>query len=304
MDLPTHFTFAFAMGLLFFNKPDVALLIALGSLFPDLDREYWFIPQKRYTDEQIHRAGLHNVFIMGISYLISPFFSLGIFFHILQDSFTTVKDRGVEWFYPLTRLIKRGMFDGNGNEQPLDPKEKIYFYQQDSKGLVDKADPDLREYGCEPVPWRRVYGFAQNSQILDRSFLYGSIVLILIWHFSPGNSEHLLSWTKISTNYYFGILVGYISILTLFVAGEMDRHNKISFVKVTGNTFNILKHATFGLGILLFVFWIVLFKDKIIENLIYMFNNPIAFSLAAIIIPISIVILIKQNTIGKSDAII
>jgi hypothetical protein len=27
------------------------------------------------------------------------------------------------------------------------PKEKIYFYQEDSQGLVEKADPDLREYG-------------------------------------------------------------------------------------------------------------------------------------------------------------
>ena len=128
------------------------------------------MPKKRYADEQIHRAGLHNVFIMGLAYIISPFFSLGIFLHMLQDSFTTVKDRDVEWFYPITRLVKRGLYDASGNKEPLDPKEKIYFYQEDSRGLVDKADSDLREYGCDPVPWRRVYGFAQNSQILDHAF--------------------------------------------------------------------------------------------------------------------------------------
>lgn len=60
MDLPTHFAFVFAIGLLFFDKPEIALLIALGAVFPDLDREYWFMPKKRYADEQIHRAGLHN----------------------------------------------------------------------------------------------------------------------------------------------------------------------------------------------------------------------------------------------------
>ncbi len=188
MDLPTHFAFAFAIGLVFFNDPQIALLIALGAVFPDLDREYWFIPKKKYADEQIHRAGLHNVFIMGLAYIISPLFSLGIFLHMLQDSFTTVKDRGVEWFYPLTRLVKRGLLDANGNMEQLDPKEKVYFYQEDSRGLVGKADPDLREYGCDPVPWRRVYGFAQNSQILDRAFLYTSIVIILIWNFAPGKS--------------------------------------------------------------------------------------------------------------------
>ena len=61
MDLPTHFAFVFAIGLLFFDKPEIALLIARGSSFSDLDREYWFMLKKRYADEQIHRAGLHNV---------------------------------------------------------------------------------------------------------------------------------------------------------------------------------------------------------------------------------------------------
>jgi membrane-bound metal-dependent hydrolase YbcI (DUF457 family) len=45
MDLPTHFAIAFAVGLLFFDKPEIALLIALGAVFPDLDREYWFMPK-------------------------------------------------------------------------------------------------------------------------------------------------------------------------------------------------------------------------------------------------------------------
>ncbi len=121
MDLPTHFTFGFAVGLVFFGNPEVALLIALGALLPDLDREYWFTPKRVYADEQIHRAGLHNVFMMGLTYLISPSLSLGVFLHVLQDSFTTVKDRGVEWFFPVTRLVKRGLFDSQGNPQPLNP---------------------------------------------------------------------------------------------------------------------------------------------------------------------------------------
>src|SRR5207249_5095592 len=112
------FFFSVAVGLVFFDKPEIALLIGLGALIPDLDREYWFIPKKIYADEQIHRAGLHNVFMMAVTYVVSPYLSLGVFLHVLQDSFTTVKDRGVEWFFPLTRLDKRGSYDGEGNPQP------------------------------------------------------------------------------------------------------------------------------------------------------------------------------------------
>jgi LexA-binding, inner membrane-associated putative hydrolase len=302
MDLPTHFVFAFAIGLIFFDKPEIALLIALGSLFPDLDREYWFVPMKTYRDEQIHRAGLHNVFIMGLAYLISPFFSLGIFLHILQDSFTTVKDRGVEWFYPVTRLVKRGLFDGNGKKQPLDPKENIYFYQEDSRGLIEKADPDLREYGCRPVPWRRVYGFAQNSQILDRGFLYGSIVIILIWHFAPGNNLHLLNWSNIPAKYYLIISVAYASVMVLFFAGELDRHDKIPSKKL--KRFNFIKYLIFPFGLILFSIWIILFRDEIITNLRNIFSNPVAFSIEAIVVPLVIILMIIQKTKGKPPAVV
>lgn len=303
MDLPTHFAFAFAIGLLFFDKPEIALLIALGAVFPDLDREYWFMPKKRYADEQIHRAGLHNVFIMGLAYIISPFFSLGIFLHMLQDSFTTVKDRGVEWFYPITRLVKRGLFDASGNKEPVDPNEKIYFYQEDSRGLVDKADPDLREYGCDPVPWRRVYGFAQNSKILDRAFLYTSIVIILVWNFAPGNYVHLLSWTFASTGYYVMILIAYIFVATLFIAGELDRHSEIHPHK--NIKFDFIKYPIFGIGLMLFIIWIVLFREQILQNIfLNVLSNPIALGLEVIAAPLVILFMVKQKTKDNKPAVV
>lgn len=86
MDLPTHFAFAFAVGLIFFDRHEIALLVALASLFPDLDKEYWFIPKKRYADEQIHRAELHNVFIMCLTYLpYQPFFFSPILYCVQED---------------------------------------------------------------------------------------------------------------------------------------------------------------------------------------------------------------------------
>ena len=95
LDLPSHLSFGLAIGLVFFgNSPEIVLLIGLGTLIPDLDREYWYVRQQVYAEEQYHRARFHNVFMILVGYLVNPFFSLGIFLHMLQDSFTTAKDRG------------------------------------------------------------------------------------------------------------------------------------------------------------------------------------------------------------------
>jgi len=90
--------------------------------------------------------------------LVNPFFSLGIFLHaagFLHDT----KDRRIERFYPLTRLVKRGMYDQTMSQRKPDTSVKVYLYQEDVLGYVNAADPDLRG-GDQPVPWRRVYGFA------------------------------------------------------------------------------------------------------------------------------------------------
>ena len=300
MDLPTHFTFGFAVGLVFFGKPEIALLIGLGTLIPDLDREYWFIPRKVYADEQIHRAGLHNVFVMVLTYLVSPFLSLGIFLHALQDSFTTVKDRGVEWFYPLTRLFKRGLYDDKGNPRPLDPKEKVYFYQEDPRGLVDKADSDLREYGCEPIPWRRVYGFGQNSQILDKSFLVGSVIVILIWFFAPGNALHMSVFTDTPIMNYFLVGFGFAPVLVLFGAGELDRRGH----RPSLGKFTFLKYPIFGTGIVLLVVWVILLGNSISQNIATIFYNPTSILIAGIIIPLAILAIVRIKTRNGKKAVV
>jgi hypothetical protein len=68
-------------------------------------------------------------------YLINPYLGVGAFLYVFLDSLTTTRDRGVEWLYPFSRLVKRAVYDSNGNRMELDPKHKIYFLQNDLPGL-------------------------------------------------------------------------------------------------------------------------------------------------------------------------
>jgi membrane-bound metal-dependent hydrolase YbcI (DUF457 family) len=40
MNLSTHIMFGILIGALFFGRPEIALIVGVGSVIPDLDREY------------------------------------------------------------------------------------------------------------------------------------------------------------------------------------------------------------------------------------------------------------------------
>ncbi len=287
MDLPTHVVFGIAVGLIFFGRPEIALLIGIGTLLPDLDREYWFIPTKTYRDEQYHRALFHNVFVIALAYLESPFLSLGIFLHVFQDSFTTSKDRGCEWFFPLTRLVKRGRYDANGKEQPLNPKEHVYFYQEDPQGIIDHADPDLREPG--PSPWRRTYGPALNSNLLDRCFLSSSVVLIFFWLLVSSGS-HIALFLDRQFPFY---VLGYLSLLIIYMAGELDRRDRD---KPLIPELNLLKKLLLVVGIFLFGYWTFLFWSEIQANLEAIFSDWMSILLGGIMVILACLVVIRWKT--------
>jgi hypothetical protein len=298
LDLPTHVAFGIAVGFVFFGRPEIALLIGLGALLPDLDREYWFIPAKTYQDEQYHRALFHNVFFMALAYLVSPFISLGIFLHVLQDSFTTSKDRGCEWFYPLTRLVKRGRYNDRGTEQPLDPNERVYFYQEDPEGLIEHADPDLREPG--PSPWRRVYGPGLNSGLLDRGFLWGSLAVIMVW-LLDGSHLALVSGNPIA--FYVPYIVGYASVSIIYIAGELDRRDRDKPLPIPELRF--LKIPLFILGVVLFGTWFVLYRNEIKANLETIYPNWISILLGVVLITLtSLAVIIWQMRRDKAPVIV
>jgi hypothetical protein len=301
LELTTHAVFAFAIGLVCFGQPEAALLIALGALVNDLDREYWFVRVKEYRDEQPHRARFHNVVVMAIAYLLSPFFALGVFLHSLLDSFTTVKDRGCEWFYPLTRKVKLGTIDGDGNQQPNLEPGKVYFYQEDLKGIVEKADPDLRIPGEEPTPWRRVYGFALNSCLLDRGFLISSLALVIIWLAMPGLHNYSIfdkPWT-----FYYPFIAGFVFFGLIYLAGELDRRDRKKPLRVIPKAMirhrNVFKKPLFISGIISFGVWIFLYRLKIFDNLKVIANEWKLLVFGAIAIAILSVILVKIEQRAK-----
>jgi hypothetical protein len=305
LELTTHTVFAFAVGLMFFGRPDAALLVSLGALLPDLDREYWFVRVKEYRDEQPHRARFHNVFVMAVGYLLSPYFALGIFLHALQDSFTTVKDRGCEWFYPLTRKAKLGTLDADGNPQPNVEPGKVYFYQEDLKGIIEKADPDLRIPGEDPTPWRRTYGFALNSCLLDRGFLFGSIALAVIWLATPGLNNYVVfakPWT-----FYYPFMAGFAFFGFVYLAGELDRRDRKIPLKVIPKTMirhnNIFKKPLFIAGIVSFGIWVFLYRLEIWDNLRMLCDSWQLLILGAATIAILSLIIIKieQGAKKKED---
>jgi LexA-binding, inner membrane-associated putative hydrolase len=299
VDLPSHLSFGLAIGLVFFgNNPEIVLLIGLGTLVPDLDREYWYVRQQVYAEEQYHRARFHNVFLILIGYLVNPFFSLGIFLHMLQDSFTTAKDRGVEWFYPLTRLVKRGMYDQTMSQSKADPTVKVYFYQEDVLGYVNAADPDLRE-GDQPVPWRRVYGFAQNGHLLDRGFLVGSLTIIAIWLAYPFGFVHAHQISEfIESNPIW--IIGYAAIAFLFAAGETQRRDKLPKLP----QLKPLQVPLFVMGIALLAVWGVMFRLEILANSENILADPIPLVGGVVAIPIVSFILVRYYTRGGRRAIV
>lgn len=301
MELTTHAVFAFAVGLIFFGRLDIALLVTLGALVPDLDREYWFVRKRKYQEEQPHRARFHNLFVMAIGYLLSPFFALGIFLHALQDSFTTVKDRGCEWFYPLTRIVKRGQFDAEGKEEPNIESGKIYFYQEDLKGIIEYADADLQEPDDKPAPWRRVYGFALNSCLLDRGFLVGSLLLVIIWLVTPDLS-HVAIFNK-PGSFYYPFIAAFAFFGLIYLAGELDRRDRKVPLRIIPKTMirrkNIFKKPIFVAALIFFGVWLALFRMEIITNLELLFANWLTIVLGTVAVAIVVFIFIKLEITTK-----
>ena len=188
MNLGTHIFFAGVVTAIFTGNPYFTLLAGIGSFIPDLDREYLFMSPKAFREEQFHRALFHNLLFLSGLFFVNVWLALGAFLHSFLDSFTTEKDKGVEWLFPFSRLVKRGRYtlaatskDKACKLELVDqkPPDRVCFINEDSPEMTKLSDPDLKE--SRAVPRRRTYGPAANGQMFDRWLALASFSLLILY---------------------------------------------------------------------------------------------------------------------------
>ena len=206
MNLTTHGVLAFAFGIAFFHNIELALIMTIGAMIPDLDREYLFVAENFLAKHQLHRSLFHNVFFIGALYVLNPFLALGALSHSLLDTFTSATDRGVELFFPLTRLVRCYYYDIEG-DQSGDLKY-VQWWVEDPWTLLKKTtDTDLQEPTHQP--WRRFYGPFRNSRVVDWGIFVASISFLVIMCFVYGKFYSLEGFRKSAFVTFAGIGIFY-----------------------------------------------------------------------------------------------
>jgi hypothetical protein len=205
LNLGTHIFFAGVVTAVLTGNPYFTLLAGIGSFIPDLDREYLLVSRKAFREEQYHRALFHNLLFLSGLFFVNVWLAVGAFLHCFIDSFSTEKDRGVEWFFPFSRLVKRGRYtlsatlkDGACKPELIDqnPPDRVCFINEKSRETTKLSDPDLKE--SKAVPWRRTYGPAANGQLFDRWLVLASFSLLILYallnpDFAIGGKNLILS---------------------------------------------------------------------------------------------------------------
>jgi predicted membrane channel-forming protein YqfA (hemolysin III family) len=250
MNLHTHVMSGILVGALFFGRPEIMLMIGVGSAIPDLDREYGFFSKESFRRRQIHRALFHNFLAIAILYFINPYFGIGAFLHAFLDSLTTTRDRGVEWLFPFSRLVTKAVYDSDGNKLELDPKHRIYFLQNDLPGLTRRTTKDIKP-GEKPLPNRRTYGPALSGKFLDRSLFFGSaaLTLLLLLFSALGFQQFIdLTFNGFNLPLVLPLIIGAAGVFLNFLVGELDRERLIDNAK-SYRTYKATFYLSFGMMI-------------------------------------------------------
>ncbi len=227
MNLPTQIMFGALIGTLFFGQWDIMLLVAIGSVIPDMDREYGFFSKDYFREHQLHRALCHNFLFIGIVFLINPYLALGAFCHTVFDGINTAKDRGVEWLYPFSRLVTKARYDHGGKKIAFDIKTRVYMYQNDPVELTRKTDEDMKDFTLRP--WRRIYGPFYSGGILDIGIFVGSTALFLFLSLlSVFGVRTFIDFyqPQFSFNFIGPLFISALGISLVLGVGEIKRHRE------------------------------------------------------------------------------
>jgi hypothetical protein len=298
LNLGTHIFFAGMITTIFTGNPYFTLLAGIGSFIPDLDREYLLVSPKAFREEQFHRALFHNLLFLSGLLFVNVWLAVGAFLHSFLDSFTTEKDKGVEWLFPFSRLVKRGRYalmasskDAECKLELVDqkPPDRVCFINEDSPEMTKLSDPDLKE--SKAVPWRRTYGPAANGQLFDRWLALASFSLLIIYALLNPDfamaGRHLLLSTQIITPMI--LLTG---IVLVYLGGWLKKKNK------TREAYLIL----FAAGGIFMLFSAVLSAREISG---FVFPLPLMFiSIACIILVVEALFIWRFSTRGNRKAMV
>ncbi|MGA3059219.1 MAG: metal-dependent hydrolase [Candidatus Bathyarchaeia archaeon] len=250
MNLGTHIFFAGVVTAILTGNPYFTLLAGIGSFIPDLDREYLLVSPKAFREEQFHRALFHNLLFLSGLFFVNVWLALGAFLHSFIDSFTTEKDKGVEWLFPFSRMVKRGRYtlaakskDGACKLELVDqkPPDRVCFINEDSPETTQLSDPDLKE--SRAVPWRRTYGPATNGQMFDKWLALASFSMLILYAvLNPGFAmagKNLILSTQIIPP--MSLLTG---IVLVFLGGwlKKNKRNRKGYLTLfaAGGVFTVL----------------------------------------------------------------
>jgi len=264
LNLGTHIFFAGVVTAIFTGNPYFTLLAGIGSFIPDLDREYLFVSPKAFREEQYHRALFHNLLFLSGLFFVNVWLAVGAFLHSFIDSFTTEKDKGVEWLFPFSRLVKRGRYalagtseEGGCKLELVDqkPPDRVCFLNEDSPEMTKLSDPDLKE--SRAVPWRRTYGPAANGQLFDKWLALASFSMLILYAFlNPSFAvagKNLILSTQIIPP--MSLLTG---IVLVYLGGwlKKNKRNRKGYIIffIVGGVFMILSAALSVSGVSSYVF--------------------------------------------------
>lgn len=258
MNLTTHMTLAFAVGITFFHNVGIAFIITIGAMIPDLDREYFFVAKDFIARHQLHRCLFHNIFFIGVLYFINPFLALGALSHSLLDSFTSATDRGVELLYPITRIVKGYKYSINGNE--VDTSKRTVWWVEDPWTLLKvTTDRDLQEPTQQP--WRRSYGPFRNSRIVDWGIFFASIGFLIIMFFGAGASFFSVADLKPL------VALSFAGIAIFYIIGELYRKRlyKLKLQQKEPESVNWFVLSVLIAGLVVFAFggWLGMFQPSL-----------------------------------------
>jgi LexA-binding, inner membrane-associated putative hydrolase len=298
LNLGTHIFFAGMITAIFTGNPYFTLLAAIGSFIPDLDREYLLVSPKAFREEQWHRSLFHNLLFISALFFVNQWLALGAFLHSFLDSFTTEEDKGVEWLFPFSRLVKRGRYelvakseDGVCKLELVDqkPPDRVCFKNEDSPEMTKLSSPDLVE--SRPVPWRRTYGPAANNQIFDKWIALGSFSLLIVYslinnNFGSGGKALLFSTMIIAP------MILLTGIVLIYVGGWLKKSHKAR------KTYVIL----FGLGGVFIVLSAILSISGI--SFYTLSFNPFFVVVAAVVLAVEAVLVWRLSIRGGRKAIV